>query len=49
MKRPLRCRLGLHKRVLKRDETDGGKYYACTRCARIWGMGTIVLPISNLG
>ena len=35
MKRPLRCRLGLHKWVLKQDTPDGGRYHGCARCDRM--------------
>lgn len=35
MKRRLRCRLGLHKWVVKQDSTDGPRYHGCRYCDKI--------------
>ena len=35
MNRRLRCRLGLHKWVLKQDSRDAPRYYGCCRCDEI--------------
>lgn len=32
MKRRLRCRLGLHKWLIKQDAPDAGRYYGCAYC-----------------
>ncbi|MBG6237511.1 hypothetical protein IWX78_000454 [Mycetocola sp. CAN_C7] len=34
MKRPLRCRIGIHKYVITQDSPEGGRYYRCARCGR---------------
>ena len=35
MKRRLRCRLGVHKWVLKQDASDAPRYHGCRFCDKI--------------
>ena len=34
MRKPLRCRLGIHKWVVRR-EPDVAPYHECTRCSKV--------------
>lgn len=35
MKRRLRCRLGMHKWMVKQDSPDAPKYHGCRYCDKI--------------
>lgn len=46
MKRRLRCRLGLHKWVIKQDSPDAPRYHGCRFCDKIRDDRQ---PIADLG
>lgn len=35
MKRRFRCRIGLHKWLIRQDAPDTGRYYGCAYCDRM--------------
>jgi hypothetical protein len=47
MRRRLRCRLGLHKWVVKQDSRDAPRYYGCLYCDKMQDLDD--WPVVDLG